>query len=200
MTPCRGSDRRVGDDRGAALVEFGLILPLILVLVLGVMEFGMLYRTSNQLEHSLMIAGRVAGQQSNGRFADYEALRSLDSSLRAATGSTITKVIIYKAVATDGKPPPACLAVVPTGSKAGVAGVCNVYSSAQVGSSSLAAFPLVCGSSWDGNWCPTVRDPQSDRVGVYVELKYQPLTGIIPKSFSATASAVYDVEPTPIES
>ncbi|MGI9623681.1 MAG: TadE/TadG family type IV pilus assembly protein, partial [Acidimicrobiales bacterium] len=36
--------RKSGDaDRGAAIVEFALILPLLMMLVFGVVQFGLLY-------------------------------------------------------------------------------------------------------------------------------------------------------------
>lgn len=40
---CRHRTARPGDDRGAVLVEFALIVPILLVLLVGIFEFGLLY-------------------------------------------------------------------------------------------------------------------------------------------------------------
>lgn len=189
---------RLGGDSGVALVEFALVLPILLMFALGIMDYGMLFKADGQVEHALMSAGRVAGQQSNGRFADYEALRSLSSSLSGIQRATVNKVVIYKAPP-DGKVPAACL----TGSQAGV---CNYYTGAQLaGSASLANFQIssgggCAGGSWDAAWCPTSRQPQTDRIGLYVEMSYQRFTGIIPGGFTFRSYVVYDVEPTSISS
>jgi Flp pilus assembly protein TadG len=40
------------DDRGAAAVEFALILPMLLVLVLGIIQFGFTFTQWLQMEHA----------------------------------------------------------------------------------------------------------------------------------------------------
>ncbi len=51
-------------DRGAALVEFALILPLLILLVFGVIEFGRGYHTKTTLTHAAREGVRVAALES----------------------------------------------------------------------------------------------------------------------------------------
>ena len=119
------------------------------------------------MQHSLMSAGRVVAQQSDGRYGDYEALRSLSTSLASLTSSaTVKRVIIFKAPS-DGQVPANCLAVAVTGAKAGVSGPCNVYGPTQVANASLSNFstPTACSSgAWDGVLLPA-QPGAPDRAG-----------------------------------
>jgi hypothetical protein len=188
-------------DSGAALVEFALLLPVLVLIFSGIMEFGSAYRVRDQMQHSVMSAGRVASQQSNSRYGDYETLRSLSSSLSSLTSSaTINRVIIFRAPS-NGQVPASCLAVPVTGSKAGVSGSCNVYSAAQVANASLSNFstPAVCSAgAWDSSWCPLSRQSRTDQVGVYIELNYTTLTKLLPVSTTLKGTSVYAIEPLPI--
>ena len=51
-------------DRGAALVEFALILPLLVLLVFGIIEFGRGYHTKTTLTHAAREGVRVAALDS----------------------------------------------------------------------------------------------------------------------------------------
>jgi Flp pilus assembly protein TadG len=52
--------RRVSGRRGAALVEFAIVLPLLMVLLLGIMEFGMIMRDYLMLGHGAREGARTA--------------------------------------------------------------------------------------------------------------------------------------------
>lgn len=52
------------DDRGAALVEFALIMPILILLVFGVIEFGRGYHTRSSLTHAAREGVRVAALDS----------------------------------------------------------------------------------------------------------------------------------------
>jgi hypothetical protein len=55
----RGADA-VGDDKGAAAVEFAIVFPVILLLVLGIMEFALLLRDYVGVSNVVRDASRVA--------------------------------------------------------------------------------------------------------------------------------------------
>jgi len=52
--------RKTYRDRGAALVEFALVLPLLLLLIFGVIEFGWAYSQNLDVRHGAREAGRLA--------------------------------------------------------------------------------------------------------------------------------------------
>ena len=47
-------------DRGANLVEFALLMPLLLLLVLGMVEFGFLFGEFNEVRHGVHEGARLA--------------------------------------------------------------------------------------------------------------------------------------------
>jgi hypothetical protein len=193
------------EERGATLVEAAVVLPLILLLAFGIAEFGLAWRDVNTMERSLQTAARTGSSTGRGRYADYETLRSLSSSLSGLSGAEVTRVIVYKADGLDGEVPPACLAVTPSPTAArGVAGVCNVYSAQQASQSNPGIGfrddgTGSCAGSWDANFCPDSRNdspPDTTDLGVYVEISYRPITNLIPgPTFSIDERAVFAVEP-----
>ena len=52
--------RRACDERGAALLEFALLLPLLLLLVLGIIELGYVVGQNNEVRHGAHEAARLA--------------------------------------------------------------------------------------------------------------------------------------------
>ena len=201
----RGRSGRDG-ERGVALIELALVLPILALLVFGIFEFGFLWGDVNRVDQASQNAARTGSALGNQRFADYEALRAVESTLAGLDGATPVRVITYQSTDAAGAVPPACLAVPAVGSSAkGVGGVCNVYSPQQVASDNPGNFgstaldlKLCTSSAWDVAWCPTGRsrsltNPQY--FGVFVEVLYQGRTSIIPGSISVDQRAVYQIEP-----
>jgi hypothetical protein len=190
-------------DGGAVLVEFALAVPLLVVLFLGVLQFGSAFDDANVLKRAVAAAGRTAATVADERPADRAALEALASTLNGAARVEIERVVIYRVAGTNGEVPPQCLAVSTAGLVAhGIPGLCNVYSGEQAASTPAAAFggTLACASgSWDVNWCPTgrERDGTPDRVGVWAEVRYEPFTGLLPASgIQLREDAIYQLEPT----
>ncbi len=209
-TPTPASGRRLSGDDGAVLVEFALVAPLLLVLLFGLIDYGRMTNEDNVLIRSTQAAARTGASQGPDRFADYNVLQSLEASLSVLDGSTIERVVIYKASSANGKVPAACanLAIANDLTAKGVnsGGTrCNVYSQAQVEfrGNLLARFPggASCSGGWDAAWCPATRSRGTDTtdpdfLGVYVKVKVTPLTGIVGLPVnSMTSSAVFRLDP-----
>lgn len=56
-------------DRGAAAVEFALVLPVLLLLVLGILEFGRAYHVQTTLSNAARDGVRVMALQDNAAAA-----------------------------------------------------------------------------------------------------------------------------------
>lgn len=52
--------RRTGSESGVALFEFAMVMPLIVLLILGVIEFGWLFAQMNELRHMSQEGARWA--------------------------------------------------------------------------------------------------------------------------------------------
>lgn len=74
---------RTPRESGAALVEFAIIAPLLLLLVFGIIEFGRAYNAQNSLTHAAREGAReyaITRDQDAGRATAKAAATSLDSS------------------------------------------------------------------------------------------------------------------------
>jgi len=181
-------------ERGVALVEFALVAPVLILLVLGIFEFGNAWRQTAGIERAVQQGARTVTSQANARYADYEALRAVDSATRSLSGVTVDQVVIYRADSADGAIPAACLT-------ASQSGLCNRYTGAQVRTVAPTGFPPAtsCAGGWDALWCPTGRDRDGInrmRIGVHLTVSYTPVTGLIPgPTMTITRTAVYQIEP-----
>jgi hypothetical protein len=52
--------RRIGHERGASLVEFAVLLPLLVLLLIGIVEFGWLYSQNIDVRHGAREGARLA--------------------------------------------------------------------------------------------------------------------------------------------
>ena len=60
---CLGQPRRGGRDRGAAVVEFALVIPLLMALVLGIIDYGLWFNDSISVRQGVREAARKAAVQ-----------------------------------------------------------------------------------------------------------------------------------------
>ena len=51
---------RVRDDRGASALEFALVVPVLLVLIFGMIEFGLVFQAQLALTHAAREGARLA--------------------------------------------------------------------------------------------------------------------------------------------
>ena len=85
--------RRLGDERAQALVELALVLPLFLVLVFGMMDFGKAINYWLDQNHLASSGARLAVanyQPSGGTLQDYIRRQADTPELRAGATVTIT--------------------------------------------------------------------------------------------------------------
>lgn len=78
MTTSTGRDRK---ERGANLVEFALVAPLLFALLFGMIEFGWAFAQNLDVKHTAREAGRLAAVNSTaaeieGRVCDNDLLSS----------------------------------------------------------------------------------------------------------------------------
>lgn len=98
--------RRVGTDRGAVAVEFAIVLPILLLLILGIVEFGRAYYVQTTLSGAAREGVRAMALHNNAS----EAITTVQSSAlglgvtsgqiaispsSCTLGSTVTVTVTY---------------------------------------------------------------------------------------------------------
>jgi Flp pilus assembly protein TadG len=181
-------------QRGAALVEFALIAPLFLMLVFGMLDYGMVFRDYLTVANTTRAGARVGSAAGKSATADYDILKAVASASGALPASTITRIIVFRSDA-SGTMNPACntSAVTNTASVKG----CNVYSASDMALSQTA----LANSGKSNFWLPTTRvDAQSgagsDYVGIYLKVNHEMVTHFFGNTFTLTDKTVMRIEPT----
>jgi hypothetical protein len=81
---CRRTRR---SERGATMVEFALVLPLLLLLTFGIIEFAVVLNANSNVAHSGRAGGRTAGISSADPQMEYKAARAAANALNASPSS-----------------------------------------------------------------------------------------------------------------
>lgn len=173
--------RRAHGERGAALVEFVLLAPVLVLIVAGVLEFGMAWRDSMTVSNALRSGARVGSNAGRDRLADYDILKSIESAMKEIPDTArVQRIVIYKADTSNSAPSATCMGGTP------VTGLCNVYTGADMArpQSDYSGTTSCGGSAPDRFWCPTSRQNQqalgADYLGVWMQVKYNWVTHVFP--------------------
>jgi len=194
------SPRLRGDD-GAVLVEFALVMPILLLIGFGLVEFALAWRADNRLDSSTATAGRVAAAAGKSTYADRDTLVALVASMPSDLLANLDRVVIYKSTNANGSVPNAsCIPGVGVSTSVGVSGVCNSYSGAFVRSvTSSTTTGFGGGTANDGYWAPSTRKDTilgpPDYVGVYVRTTYADRTGTYWNDIRLTDTSVFRIQP-----
>jgi Flp pilus assembly protein TadG len=191
MTQQRARLRRCRGDEGVALIETAIIALPFFILVFGLLEFGVVFKSYLSLSSAVNTSARGASTFGSQGDADYHILRRINESASALGRSNITRIVIWHASGPTDSPPAGCVGGTATsGSGAPLyTGACNVY---DVDDFAWAVADFDCDSSDGGpdddNWCPSDRKDYlasggglpygTDYIGVYVEVDHQLLTGL----------------------
>lgn len=96
----------MGEDRGAVMVEMAIVVPIFILLIFGMLEFGLAFKDKLAMSHAAGRAARVAAVQGNEDAADYEILKGFSSGLSAAASvDAVVHIDIFKADV-NGEPIP----------------------------------------------------------------------------------------------
>ena len=90
------SPRVRGGDEGQAFVEFALLLPLLMLIVIGLMEFGMFINSRNAVEFASRDGSMLAAEGGNGAGTDCVVLDKVERDIVSpARNIRIQTVTIY---------------------------------------------------------------------------------------------------------
>ena len=80
------SENVSGSDRGAVMVEFALILPILLMLVVGIIEFGRAYNTQIALQGAAREGARALALDDSASSAVSSAAGGVAMSISSSSG------------------------------------------------------------------------------------------------------------------
>lgn len=100
--------RRKGKERGAVLVEFILVFPVLFLLIIGIVEFGFAWRETSNIARSVGQSNRIAANLTVNGYADVEGLFNLRTATGVANNSRLffaedDYVIFYNAASLNNK-------------------------------------------------------------------------------------------------
>jgi Flp pilus assembly protein TadG len=185
--------RKAAEQRGAALLEFALVAPILILLVFGIVEYGMFFKDYLTVSNTTRAGARVGSAAGSNADADYQILQSVKTAAAALPGgaSSIERITIYRSASTGGAPTSTCQTT------SSAADRCNVYT-ADALTQPVTRFG--CGpGSLDSVWCPTTRqDSQAigpDYIGVWVKTTHSFITRMFGTSRTITDTVVMRIEP-----
>lgn len=179
----RFNKRRSGSERGVVLVEMALVAPILILLVVGIMEFGLAFRDRLTVSNGTQSAGRVAAALGNSDDSDIAVLQAVEQSLGILPGSgggVIKHVQIWRSNG-SGSPVSGCGAIGSGGAN------CNWYQYDPGGTCDWNPCPDPANASFQygGGFLPANRDVTLDgdgldTVGITVLFSHAWITGILP--------------------
>lgn len=198
MKPALRRPNQKGES-GAILVEFTFVLPLLVLLAFGVMEFGLAWQARVTVQAAARSGVRTGSTVGSLPGADQETLRAVGAAINDVGLDKVDWVLVFKSTTSDGAVPAACITPAPHG----VSGLCNAYTGDQVRQVVAGTAPSTwfgcAGAALDAFWCPTSRQSVQaiggDYLGVWIRARHDMLTGFFGAGITMTDNAVMRLEP-----
>ncbi|MDP4120101.1 MAG: TadE/TadG family type IV pilus assembly protein [Bacillota bacterium] len=83
------------EEQGQSMVEFALVIPLLLLLILGIIDFGWIYHSKIQLDDASNIGARYAITLDNSQTSQNQIKSQIYSALPNVPQSNLTITITY---------------------------------------------------------------------------------------------------------
>lgn len=179
----RGCAGRSGRERGAVAVEFALILPILVALTFGIIEFSSAYHDSSMIADATRAGGRVGSAQATSPTFASSVVQSVNAALSTMPSNEPKELWIYQANS----------AGYPGGGSSFSA--CSSNCIKYTWSSGAHAF-----TGGSGDWPASAMQactPPYDEIGVYVKINHAFVTGLFGSDLTLTDHAVFRLEPVP---
>ena len=181
----RGHCGRARDERGASLVEAAIILPVVILIVFGIIEFGLAFKDSLTVSSATRAGARTASAEPRRPTFHADTADAVARAVTALPVGSVEELWVYKADA-DGHP------VDGGGSAYTSCGTCAVFT----WDTATNQFIRQPGSDWNPatqNAC--VGDPNHDAVGIYLKVNHAFVTGFFGQQITLKDHAVMNLEP-----
>jgi hypothetical protein len=181
--PRRRRDAR-SSDRGSVAVEAALVIPVLLLLIVGLLEFGLAFKDQLGITSAVRAGARIAAAEP--RYANFatDAAAAVAKEGSAVDFSGVQELWVYQAD-TSGHPVGA----------GGTFNSCTTNCVEFAYDSASKAF-VESGGSWPASSQDACQG-QQDSIGVYLKLKHAGVTTLIFTSLGLDSYTVMRLEPIP---
>ncbi len=181
-SPRRLTRRR--SQRGAVAVEAAIITPLFVLLVFGIIEFGLMFKDYLAVVSSVRAGARIASAEPRTVNFATDAAAQIAREGSALDLAQVSELWVYKANKTTGTP-------------VGYTDFSNCTTCVKFKwDTSSKQFLPIAGTTWDPNsQNACAGDSAHDSVGVYLKYRHPSVTGMIIKNFDLQSSTVMSFEP-----
>ncbi len=179
--------------RGSTMVEAAIITPLVVLLLLGVVEFGWYMKDDLTLSNASRAGARAGSAAGKDGLADYQVLQAIRGGLDGL--AKVDKVVIFKGTGPSSTVPVAC-----SGATSGTAGLCNVYDASDLTLTDVQF--LAAGYTKDDSWPASSRQTSlsaaggPDYLGVWVRTNHASITKAILNDKTIDDGVIVRLEPT----
>lgn len=187
-------------ERGATIVEFALVLPILLLLGLGTVEMGMGWVATDRAQTATAQGARV-GAVSGGRIeTDRDILLALQASLPAGELANLDRVIVFKPSSPQGGMPVGCVKAWADPSETGTSS-CNTYTGSTARSTTATSMLRFGGGpgAVDRFWPPALRKDTlagpPDYLGVWLRTRHDSVTGSSLGDLTLTKVVIFRIQP-----
>jgi hypothetical protein len=188
--------------RGVVMMETIIVLPFLVTMMVGILEFGMAWGDSIAISTALRQSARTSASQGSSGYSDYYALQALNAGLSGIPSAAIRRIVVYNAT-TYSAPDPTCLSMPIPGGQTGTR-ACNVYDASALILSSSAFSSVATGScppdAVDRWYCPVTRSVIQasgvDALGLYVEIRHDFASRIFGSGLTIKDKFIVRLEPS----
>lgn len=195
--------QRCRDDGGAALVEAAFLTPVFFLILIGILEYGLVFRDYLTLGNGTLAGARMASVQGDSPDADFQIIKAVKKATSPSSTNVIKKLVVFKASGPASTISAACAALTPGSTS--TTSVCNAYGPATdwaaVDSPTNAVNYNCTTPGRSKGYCPTSRNTKlgpglaPDFVGVYLEFNHAYLTKMFGNSITLTDTTITQLEP-----
>jgi Flp pilus assembly protein TadG len=175
MTRFRVFRKQRDGESGAAIVEMAIVLPLLILLVFGIVEYGLLFKEKLTVAAATTSAARTGATMGTQETADIRILEAIEAGLfDQVDSSVLISVQIFSASPTTG---------------AQILGLTNTYNFTPLTACRWTPCPDPTDPTfaYGGSWTPDVRDTTLEPggggvevLGIKVRYHHTSVTDIIP--------------------
>ena len=193
-------------QRGAVLVEAAFVLPILVLLVFGIIDYGFVLKDYQSLASATRSGARTASAEARGASYDTDASTAVATAMKALQGNDTPQILeIFQADPATGLPYNSAK----TGDEALPLATCS-HCSYYTWNSATTSWNAANPRNWPGSGSSSAQDACAynsstnpngpDTLGVYLKVSHKMFTGLFGNTRTLTDKTDIKLEPQPLTS